>query len=133
GLLFSNCTDSGRDRGPDTPPRIPFPKISRETAYLMMDHYLDTVKVDHRLRAIIKSIELSNQDVNALMTDGVVRLKLLTAADLKTNLVTILIQQKIRKGTDSSYAYYDMNLTEALKSSNRLCPPPENCAPERED
>ena len=67
------------------------------------------------------------------MTEGVVRLKLLTAADLKTNQVIILIQQKIRNGKDSSYAYYNMNLGEGFKNEDRLCPEPPNCAPERED
>ena len=95
----------------------------------MIDHFLDTVLVNHSLDSIIRQVTLHNSDLNKIFKmDNITRIRLLAAAYLDTdsiiarrNKLTVLVQ--LKQGYNSNYYYYD---SQDL-GDNRLCPPPNMC------
>jgi transcriptional regulator NrdR family protein len=124
-IFFSSCNDQGRTAG-----KVPFDTVPKAVAFNMVRHYLDTAHVSHSLDSIIKFIKVGKDTLDALLTKDVVSLKFITAADLNTNFITVLIQQKLKKGNDSSYVYYDMRSPSPKKVTNfdGICPLPNDCA-----
>ena len=99
-------------------------------AEAMIDHFLDTVLVDHSQDSLIKQVTLHNSDLNKIFKmKNITRIRLLAAAYLNTdpivgrrNRLTMLVQ--LKQGYNSNYYYYDVrDLGEA-----RLCPPPNMCS-----
>src|SRR6187402_1722060 len=96
----------------------------------MINHFLNTVLVDHSLDSIIKQATLYNSDLNKIFKmKNITRIRLLAAAYLNTdsiiarrNKLTVLVQ--LKQGYNSDYYYYDIQSF----GDNRLCPPPNGCS-----
>jgi hypothetical protein len=99
--------------------------ISEGDAQLMADHYADLVKRDPSIG--IQQINMAGALLEALMdrTEG---LKLIAAADLKTNAITV-IMQFWRSG---QFSYYNINSffnssQPGMRGKPPICPPPAGC------
>jgi|SRR4030095_2295916 hypothetical protein len=98
----------------------------------MINHFLDTVLVDHSLDSNILQATLQNSDLYKIFKmKKITRIRLLAAAYLNTdtiiyrrNKLTVLVQ--LKKGYNSDYYYYDLQDL----GDGRLCPPPLGCSPQ---
>jgi hypothetical protein len=95
----------------------------------MIDHFLDTVLVDHSPDSIVRQASLYNSDLYEIFKmDNITRIRLLSAAYLNTdtfvarrNKLTVIVQ--LKQGYNSNYYYYDIQTF----GDQRLCPPPDIC------
>ena len=141
-IVITNCKgEIGDGEGISVMDFNPTDSMSRDTALMMIGHYLDST-VDHSLDAIIKQIYLQSKDVKQMVISNTVkRIKLLAAAYLPTdpdstkqNQVTIIVQIKRVTGSDSTYRYYDIHsVTKSFAPSQPFCPPPNDCIASIED
>ena len=98
----------------------------------MMNHFKDTVLVDHSLDSNILQATLQNSDLYKIFKmKNITRIRLLAAAYLNTdpivyrrNKLTVLVQ--LKKGYNSEYYYYDIQSF----GDGRICPPPPGCSPQ---
>ena len=96
----------------------------------MMNHFHDTVLVDHSLDSNIRHATLQNSDLYKIFKmKNITRIRLLAAAYLNTdaivsrrNKLTVLVQ--LKKGYNSDYYYYDIQSF----GDGRICPPPPGCS-----
>jgi hypothetical protein len=96
----------------------------------MINHFLDTVLVDHSLDSNILQATLQNSDLYKIFKmKKITRIRLLAAAYLNTdtiiyrrNKLTVLVQ--LKKGYNSDYYYYDIQDF----GDGRICPPPLGCS-----
>ena len=111
---------------------VEFPTLNKDTAELMIYHFLSSDSVDHSKDAEIQRIEFNGKALKKLLTDkDTERFRLFTAAyrgdysipDMR-NKKTIILQ--LKKG--SQFIYYDIYVIDRmLGSSNQripICPPP---------
>ena len=96
----------------------------------MIDHFHDTVLVDHSLDSMIMQATLQNSDLHKIFKmNNITRIRLLAAAYLNTdtivyrrNKLTVLVQ--LKQGYNSDYYYYDIQSF----GDGRICPPPLGCS-----
>ena len=141
-IVITNCKEeTGDGEGLSVMDFNPQDSMSRDTALMMISHYLDST-VDHSLDAVIKQIYLNSKDVKEMVISNTVkRIKLLTAAYLPThpdpakqNQVTVIVQIKRVTGSDSTYRYYDIHsVTKSFAPIQPFCPPPNDCIASIED
>lgn len=104
--------------------------IPGTVALEMINHFLDTVLVDHSHDSMIKQATLYNSDLHKIFKiKQITRIRLLAAAYLNTdaivsrrNKLTVLVQ--LKQGYNSDYYYYDIQSF----GDGRLCPPPPGCS-----
>ena len=98
----------------------------------MINHFHDTVLVDHSPDSSIMQATLQNSDLHKIFKmKNITRIRLLAAAYLNTdpiiyrrNKLTVLVQ--LKQGYNSDYFYYDIQSL----GDGRICPPPPGCAPQ---
>ena len=96
----------------------------------MINHFHDTVLVDHSLDSMIMQATLQNSDLHKIFKmNNITRIRLLAAAYLNTdpiiarrNKATVLVQ--LKQGYNSDYYYYDIQSF----GDGRICPPPPGCS-----
>lgn len=104
--------------------------IPGTVALEMINHFHDTVLVNHSLDSMIMQATLQNSDLHKIFKiKNITRIRLLAAAYLNTdpivyrrNKLTVLVQ--LKQGYNSDYYYYDIQSF----GDGRLCPPPLGCA-----
>ena len=103
--------------------------IPGTVALEMINHFHDTVLVDHSLDSVIRQATLQNSDLHKIFKmKNITRIRLMDAAYLNTdplvhrrNKLTVLVQ--LKKGYNSDYYYYDIQSF----GDGRICPPPNMC------
>jgi hypothetical protein len=111
---------------------IEYPQLNKDTAELMIYHFLSSDSVDHSKAAEIQRIEFNGKSLKKLLTDkDTERFRLFTAAyrgdysipDMR-HKKTIILQ--LKKG--NQFIYYDIYAMDRMLGSSAdrspICPPP---------
>jgi hypothetical protein len=95
-------------------------KISRDTAYAWINHYSDTINVDHSGAAIIRAMYFSSGDLQ-VVSKGTDSVKIYTAANPASHQPALILQT-VTRHSPATYEYYMFE-----NSASAICPPPNNC------